>query len=58
MMVLALTSFFKFLFNFILLFGHTMWHAGPSSQTRNQTHTPELEVCGVPTTGQPGSLHP
>lgn len=41
--VLTLTSFFKFLFNFIFTFGHTMWHAGPSSQTRNQTHTPELE---------------
>ena len=50
--------FFKFSFNLILFFGHTMWHAGPSSQTRNQTHAPELEVCEVPTTGQPGSLHP
>ena len=50
--------FFKFSFNLILFFGHTMWHAGPSSQTMNQTHAPELEVCEVPTTGQPGSLHP
>lgn len=31
---------FKFLFNFILLLAMP-WHAGPSSQTRNQTHTPD-----------------
>lgn len=45
MMVLTLTSFFKFLFNFILLFGHTMWHADLVPRPGIKPSTPELALA-------------